>query len=77
MYTALPHLHAAIRTALHKGALCRVYKESLDACWPNFTEDVRAERIEHFAAQNHWVVSFRHLGSLGGVAEFEKAGGGA
>jgi len=77
MYTTLPHLQSAIRLSLQKGQLCRVYKESLDACWPHLSDDDQAERIARFAAQHHWVVSFRQLGALGLVAEFEKADSGA
>jgi hypothetical protein len=73
MYTTLPHLQSAIRTALQKGAMCRVYKESLNACWPNLPENVQLEKLTQFAAQNHWNVTCRTLGNLGVVAEFEKA----
>jgi hypothetical protein len=72
MYTTLPHLQAAIRAALQKGAVCRIYKESLNACWPNLPDDVQAERVAKFAAQNRWNVTCRMLGNLGRVAEFEK-----
>ena len=74
MYSTLPHLQTAIRSSLQKGALCRIYAESLDACWPHITADVRAEKIAHFAAQNRWSVTYRTLGSMGFVAEFAKAG---
>jgi len=77
MYTTIPHLQSAVRLSLQKGQLCRVYKESLNACWPRLSDDEQAERIAHFAAQNHWEVNFRLLGPLGLVAEFEKAETGA
>jgi hypothetical protein len=73
MYTTLSHLQTAVRQALQKGALCRVYAESLNACWPNLPGEEMIARIERFAAQNHWTVSFRQLGNLGSVAEFTKA----
>jgi len=73
MYNTLPHLQSAIRASLQKGELCRVYKESLNACWPNIPVELRAEKVAQFAAQNHWVVGFRDLGHLGVVAEFRKA----
>lgn len=72
MYTTVPHLQTAIRGSLQKGALCRVYAESLDACWPHMTPEVRSQRIAQFAAQNHWQVNYRTLGNLGLVAEFVK-----
>ncbi len=77
MYTTIPHLNSAIRLSLQKGQLCRVYKESLDACWPHLSDDEQAERIAQFAMQHHWAVRFRKVGSLGTVAEFEKADSGA
>jgi len=73
MYTTIPHLQSAIRLSLQKGQMCRVYKESLDACWPHLSDDAQAEEIAQFAMQHHWVVSFRQLGPLGLVAEFQKA----
>lgn len=73
MYTTLPHLQSAIRTQLQKGAVCRVYHESLDACWPNLSDSVRMEKLTQFATQNHWHVTCRTLGNLGFVAEFEKS----
>jgi hypothetical protein len=74
MYTTLPHLQTAIRSSLQKGVLCRIYAESLDACWPNMTPETRTEKITQFAAQNHWNVTYRSLGNLGTVAEFVKEG---
>ena len=73
MYSTLPHLQAAIRSALQKGALCRIYLETLQACWPNLSPEARTEKVAQFAAQNHWRVTYRTLGNLGLVAEFEKA----
>jgi len=73
MYTAIPHLQSAIRQSLQKGALCRIYPESLDACWPGISADERTARVERFAAQNHWHVTIRQIGSLGVAAEFSKA----
>jgi hypothetical protein len=35
----------------------------------------RTNRIERFAEQNHWHVTFRELGTLGQVAEFTKTDG--
>jgi hypothetical protein len=75
MYSSLPHLQTAIRQSLQKGALCRIYPESLTACWPHVSPQERANRVERFAAQNHWQVAFRELGNLGLVAEFTKAEG--
>lgn len=73
MYTTLPHLQSAIRTQLQKGAVCRVYQESLQACWPNLPDEVRMQKLTQFATQNHWNVICRQLGNLGVVAEFQKA----
>jgi len=73
MYTAIAHLQTAIRQALHKGAICRIYPESLDACWPGISAEERTARVERFAAQNHWQVTIREVGSLGVLAEFSKA----
>ena len=73
MYSSIPHIQSAIRSSLQKGQLCRVYKESLDACWPRLQEEEQAERIAQFAAQHHWAVTFRRLGALGLVAEFRHA----
>ena len=73
MYSTLPHLQTAIRSSLQKGALCRIYAESLDACWPHLTPEIREQKIAQFAAQNHWDVTYRTLGSMGMVAEFVKA----
>lgn len=72
MYLTLSHLQSAIRIALQKGQLCRIYQESLDACWPNHTPEAKAQKIEAFATQNRWVVTHREIGSLGIVAEFQK-----
>jgi hypothetical protein len=72
MYTTIPHLQSKIRTALQHGQLCRIYAESLTACWPRLSGDLLMEKITQFAAQNHWQVTFRNLGNLGLVAEFEK-----
>ena len=72
MYTTIPHLQSAIRVSLQKGQLCRVYQESLNACWPHLSDDAQADKVARFALQHHWVVSFRQLGSLGLVAEFQK-----
>ena len=72
MYSTLPHLQSAIRQSLQKGTVCRIYPESLIACWPNVSAQERTSRIERFAAENHWQVAFRELGSLGLVAEFSK-----
>ncbi|MEP6667916.1 MAG: hypothetical protein ABJF10_02120 [Chthoniobacter sp.] len=72
MYSTLPHLQAAIRTSLQKGALCRIYEDTLLACWPNLSADSRTLKIDYFAAQNHWSVNYRELGAMGVVAEFEK-----
>ena len=77
MYSTLPHLQTAIRQSLQKGQLCRVYKESLSACWPRLPEEVLSERVSQFAAQQHWAVAFRNLGALGLVAEFQKADDGS
>jgi hypothetical protein len=74
MYTTLSHLQSAIRVALQKGQLCRVYLESLVACWPNISDEMRSEKVAQFAAQYHWSVTMRHLPSLGLVAEFHAAG---
>jgi hypothetical protein len=74
MHASLPHLQSAIRVSLEKGQLCRVYQESLNACWPNLADDLRAEKIAQFAAQNRWSVAVRNLGGLGLVAEFQKSG---
>jgi hypothetical protein len=73
MHSTLPHLQSAIRQALQKGPVCRVYPESLNACWPNLPDEEQLNRIERFAAQNHWRASIRILGNLGAVAEFSKA----
>jgi len=73
MYSTLPHLQSAIRSSLQKGALCRVYQDSLDACWPNLSREAQAEKVAQFAAQNRWSVNCRVLGGLGIVAEFVKA----
>ncbi len=73
MHTTIPHLQAAIRLSLQKGQLCRVYKESLDACWAHLSDEEQAEKIARFAEQHHWSVEFRDLGPLGLVAEFRKA----
>jgi hypothetical protein len=73
MYTAIPHLQAAIRQALQKGPLCRIYPDSLAACWPNLSAEERTLHVENFADQNHWQVVIREAGSLGTVAEFSKA----
>jgi hypothetical protein len=73
MHTTLPHLQAAVRQALQKSTFCRIYPESLTACWPNLSTEERTARLERFAAQNHWTVAYRHLGNLGEVAEFTKA----
>jgi len=72
MYTTIPHLQLKIRTTLQHGELCRVYAESLNACWPRLSGDFLFERIAQFAAQNHWQVALRNLGNLGMVAEFQK-----
>lgn len=72
MYSAIPHLQTAIRQSLHKGALCRIYPESLEACWPGISPEERTARVERFAAQNHWQVAIREAGALGIVAEFSK-----
>ncbi len=72
MHTTLPHLQSAIRLSLQKGELCRVYRETLDACWPNLTEDAQCDIIARFAAQNRWTVTCREIGRLGLVAEFQK-----
>jgi hypothetical protein len=74
MYTTVPHLQTAIRGTLQKGVLCRIYPESLDACWPNLTPEARTQKVAQFAAQNHWNVTYRTLGNLGVVAEFVKEG---
>ncbi|HSI15277.1 MAG TPA: hypothetical protein VK961_24730 [Chthoniobacter sp.] len=74
MYSSLPHLQTAIRSSLQKGALCRIYPESLDACWAHIAPESRAQKVAQFAAQNHWDVNFRTLGAMGMVAEFVKAG---
>jgi len=73
MYTTIPHLQTAIRSSLLKGQLCRVYKESLDACLPPLADRDQMERISEFATQHHWAVEVRTLGALGVVAEFRKA----
>lgn len=75
MYSSLPHLQSAIRQSLQKGIVCRIYPESLLACWPNLSAEERASRVENFASQNRWQVSFRELGNLGLVAEFSKSVG--
>jgi hypothetical protein len=72
MYSSLAHLQTAIRISLEKGPVSRIYNESLIACWPHVSDDVRTERIAQFAAQNHWSVALRNLGALGLVAEFQK-----
>jgi hypothetical protein len=74
MYSTIPHLQTAIRSSLQKGVLCRIYAESLDACWPNIAPEVRTQKVAVFAAQNHWNVNYRALGALGLVAEFAKEG---
>ena len=74
VHRSIPHLQSAIRTSLQKGHFCRVYKDSLNACWPDLSDGAQLEKIGEFAAQNDWVVSFHALGSLGMVAEFEKPG---
>jgi len=73
MYSSLAHLSSAIRTSLNRAAVCRIYKDTLDACWPNLSDQAQADRVEKFAGQYHWTVSFRQIGSLGLVAEFQKA----
>lgn len=73
MYSSLAHLQTAIRSSLQKSTQCRIYAESLDACWPHITPDVREQKIAQFAAQNHWCVTYRTLGAMGFVAEFAKA----
>ena len=76
-YTTLSQLESAIRLSLRKGQAFRVDKDSLDACWPGLNDDAQAEKIALFAVKNDWVVSFRRLGPLGTVAEFEKTSDGA
>lgn len=73
MYATLPHLQTAIRTSLNKGGLCRVYEDTLSACWPHEQEERRFEKVSQFAQQNHWAVTFRRIGALGLAAEFHKA----
>lgn len=72
MYTTIPHLQSKIRATLQHGQLCRIYAESLNACWSRLSGDLPKEKIMQFAAQNHWQVTFRDLGNLGLVAEFQK-----
>jgi hypothetical protein len=72
MHATLSHLQSAIRTALQKGHVCRIYQDSLLACWPRLSEEVRTEKILQFAAQNHRSVNLRAVGNLGIIAEFEK-----
>jgi hypothetical protein len=71
MYTTPIHLQSAIRTALQKGQLCRIYHDSLVACWPHLPDELRAQKVAAFAAQNRWSVQLRTLGNMGIVAEFE------
>ncbi|EDY21244.1 hypothetical protein CfE428DRAFT_1537 [Chthoniobacter flavus Ellin428] len=73
MYTTLPHLQSAIRTQLQRSEVCRIYKESINACWPNLSDNAQLEKMTLFAERNHWSVSCRTLGNLGVVAEFAKA----
>jgi len=72
MYTTLSHLQTAIRTQLQRSEICRIYKESLNACWPNMSDNAQLEKMTQFATQNHWSVNCRTLGNLGVVAEFMK-----
>jgi hypothetical protein len=72
MYSTIPHLRSAIQQALFKGELCRIYRESLRACWPNLADPDRRAAITQFAAQNRWEVSFREVTGLGELAEFRK-----
>ena len=71
MHATVPHLRSAINQSLHKGALCRIYKDSLDACWPG-PESLRRLGVAQFAERNRWDVEFREIGALGLVAEFRK-----
>jgi hypothetical protein len=72
MYKSLPQLQSAVRTALEKDPQCRIYRESLQACWPNVPDDERAEKIAEFASRNRWTVLVRTVTGLGCVAEFQK-----
>jgi len=74
MYTTLSRLQSAIRSRLQKSQSCRIYNDSLFACWPNIPDHVRSEKIAQFAAQNHWSVTVRELAGFGLVAEFSPAG---
>ncbi len=72
MHAAISHLQTAIRTSLQKGELCRIYQDSLTACWPNLSEELRAVHVSEFAAQNRWAVTFRNTTHLGLMAIFTK-----
>ena len=74
MHAALSHLLTAIRTSLQKGELCRIYQDSLNACWPDLPDEIRETRIAEFAAQNHWAVTLRKNVHMGLLAEFTKIG---
>ena len=73
MYSSIVHLRSAIRQTLEKGGICRIYQDTLEACWPHVPPDLRHDKIGQFAAQNHWAVTVRNLASMGLVAEFVKA----
>ena len=75
MYRTILHLQSAIRTSLEKSPRRRIYRESLQACWPGLPDDERTKKITEFAEQNHWQVTVGDLGNLGLVAEFSKADG--
>jgi hypothetical protein len=75
MYRTILHLQSAIRTSLQKSPRRRIYRESLQACWPNIADQERAQKITEFAAQNNWQVTVGELGNLGLVAEFSKTDG--
>ncbi len=72
MHAAISHLQMAIRTSLQKGQLYRIYQDSLNACWPNLSEELRAARVAEFAAQNHWAVTLLKTTHLGLMAVFTK-----
>lgn len=73
MHTTVTHLQSAIRTALLKGELFRVYQDSINACWPTSSMEKQNALVDQFANQNHWIAEHRTLGHLGPVVEFRKA----
>jgi hypothetical protein len=68
-----PALASLIEITLQTREVCRVYSDTLSACWPEARDsDTLTEKICSLAGEHRWEVEFREFGKTGVAAEFRK-----